>query len=140
MAIEIRTIQPGDEALFGKIAEEVFDNPIDPATLSRHLATPGHHLVVAIADGQIVGQVSAVVHRHPDLRPVELYVDEVGVSPAYQRQRLATLMLEQMFAVGRAEGCVEAWLGTEPDNEAARALYSPMAEPVEDVVMYVFKL
>lgn len=140
MTVEIRTVHSDDEALFGKIAEEVFDNPIDPAILSQYLATPGHHLVVAIADGQIVGQVSAVVHRHPDQRPVELYVDEVGVSPAYQRRKIATAMLEQMFALGRAEGCAEAWLGAEPDNEAARALYAPMAQPVEDVVMYVFKL
>jgi ribosomal protein S18 acetylase RimI-like enzyme len=140
MTVEIRTVQSGDKVLFGKIADEVFDNPIDAAVLSRYLATPGHHLVVAIADGQIVGQVSAVTHRHPDLRPMELYVDEVGVSPAYQRRKIATLMLEQMFALGRAEGCVEAWLATEPDNEAARALYQPMAQPVEDVVMYVFKL
>lgn len=140
MNVEIRTVQPGDEALFGAIADEVFDSPIDPATLSRYLAAPAHHLVVAIADGQIVGQVLAVTHRRPDLRPVELYVGEVGVSPAYQRRGIATLMLEHMFALGRAEGCVEAWLGTEPGNEAARALYAPMAQPAEDVVMYVFKL
>jgi ribosomal protein S18 acetylase RimI-like enzyme len=140
MNVEIRTVHPGDEALFGRIADEVFDNPIEPGVLSRFLATPAHHLVVAIADGWIVGQVSAVVHRHPDQRPTELYVDEVGVSPAYRRRGIATLMLERMFTLGRAEGCVEAWLGTEPDNEAARALYAPMAQPAEDVVMYVFKL
>jgi ribosomal protein S18 acetylase RimI-like enzyme len=122
MTVEIRTLQPGDQALFDRIADEVFDNPIDPVVLSQYLATPGHHLVVAIDDGQIVGQVSAVVHRHPDQRPVELYVDEVGVSPAYQRRKIATLMLEQMFALGRGLGCVEAWLATEPDNEPARTL------------------
>ncbi len=71
---------------------------------------------------------------------MELNIDEVGVSPTYQRRKIVTLMRQQMFALGRAEGCVEAWLGTEPDNEAARALYQPMAEPVEDVVMYAFKL
>ena len=140
MTVEIRIVQPGDEALFARIADEVFDNPIDPAVLSQYLATPGHHLVIAIADGQIVGQVSAAVHRHPDRRPVELYVDEVGVSPAYQRRKIATAMLEQMFALARDLGCIEVWLATEPDNEPARALYAPMAQPVEDVVMYVFKL
>lgn len=140
MTVEIHTVQPGDEALFARIADEVFDTPVDQEGLAQYLATPGHHLVVAIAEGRIVGQVSAVVHRHPDRRPVELYVDEVGVSPAYQRRKIATAMLEQMFALGRSEGCVEAWLGAEPDNEAARALYAPMAQPVEDVVMYVFKL
>ena len=140
MTVEIRTVQPGDEALFARIADEVFDHPIDPTVLAQYLATPGHHLVVALADGQIVGQVSAVVHGHPDQRPIDLYVDEVGVSPAYQRRKIATAMLEEMFALGRRLGCVEAWLATEPDNAPARALYTPMAAPVEDVVMYAFKL
>ena len=140
MTIEIQTVQPGDEALFARIADEVFDHAIDPAVLSRYLAAPGHHLVVALADGQIVGQVTATVHFHPDRQLADLYVDEVGVSPAYQRRKIATLMLEQMFALARDLGCAEAWLATEPDNEPARALYAPMAQPVQDVVMYAFKL
>jgi aminoglycoside 6'-N-acetyltransferase I len=45
-----------------------------------------------------------------------------------------------MFALGRSLGCVEAWLATEPANGPARALYTPLAGPVEDVVMYAFKL
>ncbi len=140
MTVEIRTLKPGDESLFEPIAEGVFDYPIDCAILARYLETPGHHLVVALSEGQIVGQVAAVVHRHPDQRPVELYVDEVGVAPAFHRRGIARRMLEEMFALGRSLGCTEAWLGTEPDNLPARAFYSPIAEPVETMVMYVFKL
>ena len=140
MTVEIRKVGLGDMALFDRIAEDVFDHEIVPAVLADYLAQPGHHLWVALGDGQVVGQLSAVVHRHPDARPMELYVDEVGVSPAWQRRHIATAMIDAAFALGRELGCTEAWLGTEPDNEPARALYAPRAEPVEDVVMYVFKL
>jgi ribosomal protein S18 acetylase RimI-like enzyme len=51
-----------------------------------------------------VAQVAAVVHRHPD-KVTELYIDEVGVAPAWRRQRLARRMLDEMMAIGRAEGC-----------------------------------
>ncbi len=140
MAVEIIRVGPRDAALFDRVAEEVFDHEIDPAILADYLAQPGHHLFVAVEDGLVVGQLSAVIHKHPDARPTELYVDEVGVSPAWQRRGIATAMIDAAFALGRDLGCIEAWLGTEPDNEPARALYAPRAEPVEDVVMYVFNL
>ncbi|WP_318013572.1 GNAT family N-acetyltransferase [Mesorhizobium sp. CO1-1-4] len=52
------------------------------------------------------------MHRHPD-KPTELYIDEVGVSPAFQRQGIARKMLDAMFALGREHGCEE--LGWAPN-------------------------
>jgi ribosomal protein S18 acetylase RimI-like enzyme len=140
MTVEIRYLGPGDEHVFERIAPDVFDNAVDGATLAHYLGTPGHHLIVAIAQGEMVGQVAAVVHRHPDLRPTELYIDEVAVTPARQRQGIAARLLEAAFALGRELGCAEAWVGTEPDNQAAKALYERRSLPAEPFVMYVFKL
>src|SRR5258708_16140267 len=81
MNVEIRCRGSGEEELFDSIAPGVFDNAVDRATLSHYLGSPGHHLIVALSKGEIVGQVAAVVHRHPDLRPTELYIDEVAVAP-----------------------------------------------------------
>ncbi|CAM5431896.1 hypothetical protein MAUB1S_07307 [Mycolicibacterium aubagnense] len=142
MTIEIRRLLPGDDAVLDHVAEEVFDDPVEPARLKAYLAAPNHLMFVALLDGMVVGQCAAVVHRHPD-KPVELYIDEVGVSPSFQRQGVARRMLAAMFALGREFGCGEAWVGTEPDNIAARALYENLAEspdPAEGFVMYVYKL
>ena len=101
--------------------------------------------MVALADGEVVGQVAAVVHRHPDERPVELYVDEVAVAPAFRRKGIARLMLDEVFELGRELGCAEAWVGTEADNARGddalreRAAPRPGSEP-EPFVMYVFAL
>jgi ribosomal protein S18 acetylase RimI-like enzyme len=140
MNVEIKYLGPGDEDLFERVAPDVFDNPVDRATLTHYLGTPGHHLIVALLKGEIVGQVAAVVHRHPDLRPTELYIDEVAVTPSLQRQGIADRLLEGAFALGRELGCVEAWLGTEPDNLAAKGLYERRSLPAESIIMYVFKL
>jgi aminoglycoside 6'-N-acetyltransferase I len=110
--------------------------------LSAYLAAPNHLMVVALDAGLIVGQTAAVVHRHPD-KPTELYIDEVGVSPAWQRQGIARKMLDAMFEIGRRLGCEEAWVGTEPDNDPARRLYESRAEtgePAQDFVMYVYEI
>jgi ribosomal protein S18 acetylase RimI-like enzyme len=140
MSVEIRRVEPGDEDLFERVAGDVFDHAIDPGTLVEYLATPCHHFVVALADGEVVGQVAAVVHRHPDERPIELYIDEVAVAPAFRRQGIARQMLDEMFALGRELGCGEAWVGSEGDNVAATALYESRGAPPESFVMYVFKL
>ena len=140
MTAGLRYVRSGDEALFDRVAPDVFDHPVERRQLARYLAMPGHHLIVATVDGQIVGQIAAVVHYHPDGRPTELYVDEVGVTPAFQRQGIGRRLLDAMLSLGRNLGCREAWVGTEQDNDAARALYEPRSEPVESFVMYVLRL
>ena len=139
-AAEIRLLQTGDEILFSNLDPDVFDYAIDAECLARYLAEPNHHLIVALHDGQIIGQVAAVLHRHPDLRPTELYIDEVAVAERFQRQGIARLMLDAMLAHGRALGCEEAWVGTEPDNEPAAGLYAASGATAETFTMYVLKL
>jgi len=140
MSVEITRAGPGDEGLFERVADDVFDYALDPEIVRDYLATPHHHFVVAIADGEVVGQVAAVVHKHLDQRPVELYIDEVAVAPAYRRKGIARLMLDEMFELGRELGCAEAWVGTEADNSAATTLYETRGSEPEPFVMYVFKL
>jgi aminoglycoside 6'-N-acetyltransferase I len=97
-------------------------------------------MFVALAGDEVVGQCMAVIHRHPD-KPAELYIDEVGVAPAYRRQGIARRLLDAMFVFGRSAGCREAWVGTEIDNVPARGLYrqrKPRAE--ETFVLYEYDL
>ena len=139
MPLEIRRLGAGDEPVFDRVAAEVFDEPIHPGRLAAYLAAPGHCMIVALLDGDVVGQVAAVVHRHPD-KPTELYIDEVGVTPALHRQGIARRMLDQMFALGRTLGCEEAWVGTQLDNVPANRLYESRGAKAEPFAMYVFKL
>jgi aminoglycoside 6'-N-acetyltransferase I len=140
MSVEIRRVQPGDEPLFRRVAPEVFDHAIDPENLARYLLTSGHYLIVAIADGEIVGQVAAMAHLHPDGLRSELFIDEIAVTPALQRQGIARRMLDAMLEIGRELGCQEAWLGTEPDNLPAKRLYARRSRSVDPFVMYAFTL
>jgi ribosomal protein S18 acetylase RimI-like enzyme len=96
-------------------------------------------MLVALHKGEMVAQVAAVIHRHPD-KVTELYIDEVGVAPRMQRRGIASKMLAEMLALGKELGCEEAWVGTEPDNRAARGLYESYDTVAEPFVMYVLRL
>jgi ribosomal protein S18 acetylase RimI-like enzyme len=139
MQVEIRRVRPGDAALFDRVAPDVFDEPIDAARLAAYLREPNHHMLIAMRDGEVVGQCAGVVYRHPD-KPAELFIDEVGVTPALHRQGIARRLLDAMLGLGKTLGCAEAWVGTEPDNGPARGLYESYGVEAEPFVMYLVKL
>ena len=139
MEVEIRRLTPADATILTRVADEVFDEPLDAVRVTAYLAGPGYIMLVALAESEVVAQCAAVVHRHPD-KKTELYIDELGVAPAHRRQGLARKMLDEMFALGKSLGCEEAWVGTEHDNLPARGLYETRGAAAEPFVMYVFAL
>jgi ribosomal protein S18 acetylase RimI-like enzyme len=140
MTFEVKRVGPGEEAIFDRIAPDVFDEPIHPERMRAYLRVPGHLMVLALEDGVVVGQCAAVVHKHPD-KPDELYIDEVGTASTHLRRGVATAMMEEMFAWGRELGCKQSWLGTELDNVEANALYAKIKRgPGEKMTYYEFEL
>jgi ribosomal protein S18 acetylase RimI-like enzyme len=139
---EILRLSPENAAVLDRVADEVFDEPVRPERLAAYLAEPGHVMLVALVGKIVVGQCAAVVHRHPD-KVTELYIDEVGVAPAFQRKGIARDMVERMLAIGKDLGCGEAWVGTEPDNLPARGLYEGLEvrrDKAENFVLYLYHL
>ena len=140
MSFTIKRLSVGDVGWLAKIAPEVFDAPINPDRLRAYLRSPGHIMVLAMVGDLVVGQCAGVVHRHPD-KVTELYVDEVGTALTHRRMGIAQAMMDALFAWGRELGCVEAWVGTELDNDAANMLYR-RNKPVEAeaIQFYLFAL
>ena len=140
-AVEIRLLARGDEGLLERASDEVFDNAPKADAVAEFLADPRHHVVVALEEGDVVGFASAVHYVHPDKDP-ELWIAEVGVVPTHRGRGLAKALMRALLDHGRALGCREAWVLTERDNGAARALYAGLdgAHVDEDVVMYSWRL
>jgi ribosomal protein S18 acetylase RimI-like enzyme len=139
MSVEIRRLVTGDEGVLERVAADVFDDLINFNYLKHYLAETNHYMFVALKEGEIVGQIRAVIHKHPD-RVDELYIDNLGVTPTLQRQGIATKLLDAMFELGKSLGCEEAWLATESDNHQAKRFYQSYGIKAEPMVMYLFKL
>ena len=125
--------------LLENIAEGVFDEEIDAQRLATYLESPGHLMIVAVCGQQVIGQVAAYVHRHPD-QAADVYIDNLGVAPPFQRRGIALGLIDEIFAWGKALGCVQAWIVTDTDNNAARALYERRGATAEPIAMFSYKL
>ena len=137
--IEVRLLGAGDEAVLDRVAHGVFDNAIDPALARQFLSDPRHHMVVAIDGSVVVGMASAVHYIHPD-KPMELWVNEVGVAPTHQKRGIGKRLLAALLDHGRVLGCTEAWLGAEESNLAARRLYVSAGGEEAPMVYVTFEL
>ena len=135
MDVLIQTITKDNASLLEAVAEDVFDEAIDLNYLAGYLEESNHILCVAVVNGLVVGQVRAIIHKHP-YNPAELYIDNAGVAPAYQRQGIAKQLVTEIARLGQQRGCMDIWVGTESDNESAQALYQSFGLDMTDMVMF----
>ena len=139
MRIEIIRLSAENASLLDHVAEDVFDEDIVPARLAAYLAHETNLMFLAVADGLVVGQVAACVHRHPD-QPTELYLDNLGVAEDFRRQGVARRLVNTMLDLGRSLGCEEWWVATEEDNGPARSLYEGFGDKGKLAAFYEFDL
>jgi len=122
MTIDVRILKAGEEGVFAKVAPDAFDNAIDLTLAREFLAEPHYHIAVAIDDGVVVGMASGVDYIHPD-KPRELWINEVGTASTHRGQGIGKKVVTALVDHGRSLGCKVAWVLTDTDNIAARALY-----------------
>lgn len=139
MPVEIRLLGTGDYAILARVADDVFDGPVDSHWTTEFLGDARHHLVVAVDAECVVGMASAVHYVHPD-KPPELWVNEVGVAATHRGLGIGRRLMDALLEHGRTVGCHEAWVLTEETNAIARRLYSRAGGVETAAIMYTFSL
>jgi ribosomal protein S18 acetylase RimI-like enzyme len=142
MDFHIRLLGTQDAAVLDRVDPDVFDEPVRAELAERYLSDPHRLLAVALdEDAVVVGMASGVVYLHPD-KPLQLFINEVGVAERARRQGLARRLVQALLDHARSLGCIEAWVATEESNATARALYAALGgvEDAERAVVYVYPL
>jgi len=139
--VTLHVVTAENAHLLDRVAPGVFDHEVRPELLSEFLANPMNHIVVAVSGGTVVGMATGISYVHPD-KPLQLFVNEVGVADAYRRQGIGRGLVDLLLARGERIGCTEAWVATEVSNAAARALYTSTGgvEDEELAVVYTYEL
>jgi aminoglycoside 6'-N-acetyltransferase I len=137
----IHVVSAANASLLDNVDEDVFDNKVQPALLQAFLANPANLMVVAVAEGQVVGMATAICYVHPD-KPLAMFINEVGVSQRAQGQGIGKRLVSVLLEKARGRGCTEAWVATELSNKPARALYQSLGgvPDEEHAVVYVYPL
>lgn len=136
--ITFRQLGPDDLDLLLAVRDGLFDHPLRPDQARAFLADAGHEIVLAFAGDEAVGLASGTVLLHPDKAPA-LLVNEVGVRERWRRRGIGRAVTERLIGIARARGCdAGIWLGTEPDNAAAMALYRAMGSDEEPLVGFAW--
>jgi GNAT superfamily N-acetyltransferase len=140
--VEVRMLKPGDEKVFTRVADDVFDFAVSAAAVAAFLADPRHHIAAAMDGGHIVGFASGVHYFHPDKPVAEMFVNEVGVAATHRGRGLGKAVVTCLLDASRALGCGEAWVLTDRSNAPAMATYASAGgvEAPQDQVMFTFFL
>lgn len=84
------------------------------------------NILVGVLDGEhLAGVAIGYVLVHPSGNKT-LYIDELDTHPDYRRRGVATMMMEEFQAIGRAKQCSEVWLSSSDDNYVAHAFYKKL--------------
>ncbi len=133
--IEIRLLRSGDENVLRTLA--TYDAPGDPEGL---LADPRTLMLVAFDGDEPVGFVLAheLPRRHGDSSGFFVY--EVDVAETHRRRGIASQLLERLAGLARERGIAQGFVLTDPDNDAANALYRSAGGEVEGMdVVWTFR-
>lgn len=71
----------------------------------------------------LMGIASSRLELKPYDKERWLYVDEVDVCVDQRKKGAGKLIMKTLIKIAEDRGCLEVWLGTEVDNDAANALY-----------------
>lgn len=118
--ITLRAAAPEDAAAVMDVMHAAFDPRYGEAWTRAQLMTlfavPGTRLTLASCDGTAVGFYAA------RLAGPESELLLLGVIPAFRRQRIGQLLLDDWLNWARAHGAADYFLEMRADNDA-RALY-----------------
>ena len=101
----------------------LFDAAPTKTWTADFLSSDGHHLLVAVDDGDTpIGFVSGVETTHPD-KGTEMFLYELSVDAGHRQQGVGRSLVGALADVARERGCYGMWVATEPENAAALATY-----------------
>jgi ribosomal protein S18 acetylase RimI-like enzyme len=111
-------------------AAELFDDPPKKKAVTKFLADPNHHLLIAYSHGVPVGFVTGVEVTHPD-KGTEMFLYELSVEEGHRHHGIGSALVKELAEVAEKNGCYGMWVLADDDNAAAAATYRKAGGDVE---------
>jgi aminoglycoside 3-N-acetyltransferase I len=121
------------------LLSEVFETPGPPvsdAYASRVLGRRDFWALAALVGDEVVGGLTA--HELPMTRDesTELFLYDLAVSPAWQRQGVASMLVRTLTAQAAAAGIAVTFVPADDDDEHALAFYRSLGATPSAVTIF----
>jgi ribosomal-protein-alanine N-acetyltransferase len=115
--IAVRVMKFEDLDQVYDLERQVFPNPWPKSFFESDLGLPRTVGLVAQNDGRVIGYALATS------ADIEFHITNVGVDPSFQRQGVASRLMDELQAIAATRGCSHAYLEVRVDNYPAIELY-----------------
>lgn len=116
-------------------ADSYAANPPDDSYAAAQLARSETILLVAEADGSVIGALAGYVLPKFEQARSEIYIYDLAVADSWRRRGVATDLIDALRAIAREVGAwvIHVQADILPEDEPARALYGKLGTREEVV-------
>jgi aminoglycoside 3-N-acetyltransferase I len=97
-----------------------------PAYLRSLLGSDTFVALAALDGGEVVGGLAAYVLRKFEQERSEIYLYDLAVAASHRRRGIATALIHELRAIGRALGAYVIFVQADQGDEPAIALYEKL--------------
>ena len=139
-SVSIRPAQRGDAAtiadLVGQLAASIQEfSSVDEEYVLRYLDTPGAGILVAEAEGEVIGMLSYTLQPSLYHAAASCMIQELVVREGFRRVGIGARLLNAIVALAREKGCAEVSVSAVASNREALGLYRKQGFQDEAVLL-----
>ena len=143
----IKRLQPTDIAQAKELIEAwqkdgfALKNPL-PADdyLHRLIADGEFHVIVAMVNDKVVGGITAYELVMFDKEETEMFLYDIAVAKGHRNKSIAKELIAELKKICSEKGIKIMFVGTTPDNEAAKQLYLTTGAQREIISWFTYDL
>lgn len=125
---------------FGRLLPQLSPNapPLDAATLAAIVSAPASTMLIARADGRIVGTTTLIINRIPT--GIRAWIEDVVVDESARGRGVGEALTREALRIAGLAGARTVDLTTRPSREAAGRLYERVGFARRDSRLYRYTL
>ena len=112
--------------------------PLDAAALRAIVAAPASTVLIARADGRIIGSLTLATFPIPT--GIRAWIEDVVVDEAARGQRVGTRLIDEAIRLAREAGARTVDLTSRPSRVSAGVLYERIGFEQRETRFYRYKL
>ena len=125
---------------FGRLLPQLSPNApqLDAATLAAIVSAPASTMLIARADGRIVGTTTLIINRIPT--GIRAWIEDVVVDESARGRGVGEALTREALRIAGQAGARTVDLTTRPSREAAGRLYERVGFARRDSRLYRYTL